>query len=151
MRWDIRCLLRVRSSNNVILFPLPPYMQNCDILDNLFWIYDKDIMSSKDRHQNLPPCRLIVVLTVPDSKVHGACMWLSWGRQDPGDPHVGPMNLAIMGSNWHIRGWPAVKEKMDGELQPVPMRLWRLHVQYIPRNMHTVLLCFAVLWLCNRS
>ena len=24
-------------------------------------------------------------------------------------------------------------------------------VQYIPRNMHTVLLCFALLWLCNRS
>ena len=25
------------------------------------------------------------------------------------------------------------------------------HVQYVPRNMHTVLLCFALLWLCNRS
>ena len=25
------------------------------------------------------------------------------------------------------------------------------HLQYIPRNMHTVLLCFALLWLCNRS
>ena len=24
-------------------------------------------------------------------------------------------------------------------------------VQYIPRNMHTVLLFFALLWLCNRS
>ena len=129
MRWDIRCLLRVRSSNNVFLFPLPPYMQNCDILDNLFWIYDKDIMSSKD-------CRLIVVMTVPDSKVHGACMGLSWGRQDPGGPHVGPMNLAIMGSNWHIRGWPAVKEKMAGELQPVPMRLWRLHVNVRIANVY---------------
>ena len=26
-----------------------------------------------------------------------------------------------------------------------------MHLQYIPRNMHTVLLCFALLWLCNRS
>ena len=26
-----------------------------------------------------------------------------------------------------------------------------LGIQYIPRNMHTVLLCFALLWLCNRS
>ena len=26
-----------------------------------------------------------------------------------------------------------------------------LNLQYIPRNMHTVLLCFALLWLCNRS
>ena len=25
-----------------------------------------------------------------------------------------------------------------------------VNVQYIPRNMHTVLLCFALLWLCNR-
>ena len=24
-------------------------------------------------------------------------------------------------------------------------------LQYIPRNMHMVLLCFALLWLCNRS
>ena len=31
----------------------------------------------------------------PDSKVHGANMGLIWGRQDPGGPHVGPMNLAI--------------------------------------------------------
>ena len=32
---------------------------------------------------------------IPDSKVHGANMGPIWGRQDPGGPHVGPMNLAI--------------------------------------------------------
>ena len=37
-------------------------------------------------------------LRVPDSKVHGANMGPIWGRQDPGEPHVGPMNLAIWGS-----------------------------------------------------
>ena len=31
----------------------------------------------------------------PDSMVHGANMGPIWGRQDPGGPHVGPMNLAI--------------------------------------------------------
>ena len=31
----------------------------------------------------------------PDSKVHGANMGPTWDRQDPGGPHVGPMNLAI--------------------------------------------------------
>ena len=31
----------------------------------------------------------------PDSKVYGANMGLTWGRQDPGGPHVGPMNLAV--------------------------------------------------------
>ena len=31
----------------------------------------------------------------PDSKVHGANIGPIWGRQDPGGPHVGPMNFAI--------------------------------------------------------
>ena len=30
-----------------------------------------------------------------DSKVYGANMGPTWGRQDPGGSHVGPMNLAI--------------------------------------------------------
>ena len=30
-----------------------------------------------------------------DSKVHGVNMGPIWGRQDPGGPHVGPMNFAI--------------------------------------------------------
>ena len=34
---------------------------------------------------------------VPDSKVHGDIMGPIWGPQDPGGPHVGPMNLAIWG------------------------------------------------------
>ena len=33
--------------------------------------------------------------TFPDSKVHGANMGTIWVRQDPGGPHVGPMNFAI--------------------------------------------------------
>ena len=35
------------------------------------------------------------VKTFPDSKVHRANMGPIWGRQDPGGPHVGPMNLAV--------------------------------------------------------
>ena len=33
----------------------------------------------------------------PDSKVRGANMGPIWGGQDPGGPHVGPMNFAIWG------------------------------------------------------
>ena len=33
----------------------------------------------------------------PDSKVHGANLAPIWGRQDPGGPYVGHMNLAILG------------------------------------------------------
>ena len=38
---------------------------------------------------------------IPDSKVDGANMGPIWGRQDPGGPHVGPMNLAI----WDTLKW----------------------------------------------
>ena len=31
----------------------------------------------------------------PDSKVHGANQGPIWGRQDPGGPHVVPMNIVI--------------------------------------------------------
>ena len=34
-------------------------------------------------------------IAISDSKVHGANMGPTWGRQDPGGPHVGHMNLAI--------------------------------------------------------
>ena len=33
--------------------------------------------------------------SIHDSKVHGANMGPIWDRQDPGGPHVGPMNFAI--------------------------------------------------------
>ena len=35
----------------------------------------------------------VLYLTNPDSKVHGANMGPICGRQDPGGPHVDPMNL----------------------------------------------------------
>ena len=44
----------------------------------------------------------------PDSKVHWAYMGPTWGRQDPGGPHVGPMNLTIR----------------DGKLVHVMMSSW---------------------------
>ena len=39
---------------------------------------------------------------IPDSKVHGANMGPIWGRQDPGGPHVGPMNFAIWDIEWNF-------------------------------------------------
>ena len=36
-----------------------------------------------------------------DSKVHGDNMGPIWGRQDPGGPHVGPMNFTI----WEVLPW----------------------------------------------
>ena len=41
------------------------------------------------------PIEASVCIPYPDSKVHGANMGPIWGRQDPGGPHVGPMNFAL--------------------------------------------------------
>ena len=35
------------------------------------------------------------IADIPDSNVHGANMGPIWGRQDPGGPHVGPMNFVF--------------------------------------------------------
>ena len=43
-------------------------------------------------------CMETQLLSIPDSKVHGANMGPIWGWQDPGGPHVGPMNFAIWDS-----------------------------------------------------
>ena len=40
----------------------------------------------------------------PVSKVHGANMGPTWVRQDPGGPHVGPMNLALWDSIHGLKG-----------------------------------------------
>ena len=40
--------------------------------------------------------------TFPDSKVHGVNMRPIWGRQDPGVPHVGPINFVILVTQWNI-------------------------------------------------
>ena len=55
----------------------------------------------------------------PNSKVHEANMGPIWGRQDPGGPHVGPMDFAIwvilnvfimMCNEIHLRVLPGVNE-----------------------------------------
>ena len=45
--------------------------------------------------KGVPGVRRGVAKATPDSKVHGANMGSIWGRQDPGGPHVDPMNFAI--------------------------------------------------------
>ena len=44
------------------------------------------------------PQKMTVSQEHPDSKIHRANMGPIWGRQDPGGPHVGPMNFAIWAS-----------------------------------------------------
>ena len=46
-------------------------------------------------HVYRDPDKAQYVCIAPDGKVHGANMGPIWGRQDPGGPHVGPMNFVI--------------------------------------------------------
>ena len=55
----------------------------------------------KDIAVKLIPCvatcsiEALIITHHPDSKVRGARMGPTWGLQDPGGPHVGPMILVI--------------------------------------------------------
>ena len=52
-------------------------------------------MRNRLRYSLINGVPYVVIHTSPDSKVHGANMGPIWGRQDPGWPHVGPMDFAI--------------------------------------------------------
>ena len=49
-------------------------------------------------------------IEAPDTKVHGANMKPIWGRQDPGGPHVGPMNF----DNWGYTKSKAIRKHRQG-------------------------------------
>ena len=50
-------------------------------------------MAKTDSAEELMP--YVTAVATPDSKAHWANMGPIWGRQDPGGPHVGPMNFAL--------------------------------------------------------
>ena len=63
----------------------------------------------------------------PDNKVHGVNMGPIWGRQDPGGPHVGPMNFDIRVGWLKNPGGPLIDrliymndEKLFSQHSPVP-------------------------------
>ena len=53
----------------------------------------------------LPLCITHWYHSYPDSKVHGANVGHIWGRQDPGGPHIGHMNLAIGVHGSQLEEW----------------------------------------------
>ena len=42
----------------------------------------------------------LLVIYIPDNKVHGANMGPTWVLSAPNEPHVGPMNIAIRDAYW---------------------------------------------------
>ena len=96
-----------RSWNSLSLYNGNSY---CVKMISLYWISPKGSLSQVGsvfsllmliclnklgHHLSKKHQGIILSMAYPDSKVHGANMGPIWGRQDPGGPHVGPMNFAI--------------------------------------------------------
>ena len=75
--WDTK-LETLSSKINTV--PMP-----CKLLDNN-WLGCVQFLVSG---------QLLLWESCPDNKVHGPNMGHIWGWQDPGGPHVGPMNFAV--------------------------------------------------------
>ena len=56
----------------------------------------------------------------PNSKVHGANMGPTWGRQDPGGPHVSPINFAISTRPGYTKLRPDIKIVSGANVSPGP-------------------------------
>ena len=84
----------------------------------------------------------------PDSKVHGANMGLIWGQQDPGGPHVGPMNFVI----WvHKQCCHQNSSKCMTFVVSILTWYWCLqkevpHTNYAHISIFHTLLCFSNSW-----
>ena len=92
-----RCLTYNPSTLQLIL------AARCD--ETMFY-YDGVYIREAATHQCITPrgpADYSNVHNDPDSKVHGTNMGSVWGRQDPGGPHVGPMDFAIWGNVLEIR------------------------------------------------
>ena len=83
-----------------------PYVSNREDIIKDLYTYDGDISNNKSNvtKDYLNSMGMVNALlcnrngqaqSYPYSKVHGANMGPIWGRQDPGWPHVGPMNFVI--------------------------------------------------------
>ena len=69
-----------------------PQWVNGEVNGHVVMIYI--IQTAHQKNTNLTPTTGTRRST-PDCKVHGVNMGPIWGRQDPGGPHVGPMNFVI--------------------------------------------------------
>ena len=70
------------------------YIANCRCVHDVYLLISARVFPQPVSHQP-NQVKLLWPGDTPGSKVHGANMRPIWGRQDPGGPHVGPMNFVI--------------------------------------------------------
>ena len=80
----------------------------------------------------------------PDGKFHGANMGPIWGRQDPGGPHVGPMNFAI----WVVALTCTCDDLLNGPLGINFREIWTKRRKFSFSNLYFKLkwrpFCFGI-------
>ena len=104
----VHCPKTMRTVGNLLnlLYPTPPRKPNsvCALDTDIaieghttFWKYIKTPRHYNTYMLHYPWPSLVEGLASRflDRKVYGGNMGPTWVRQDPGGPHVGPMNLAI--------------------------------------------------------
>ena len=89
---DFNYLLPITYAIRIILFSLTVHIFYCLVFRMFGCIW----LSQIRRKLCIPPHGWeYISLHFPDSKVHWANIGPIWGRQNPGGPHVGPMNFVI--------------------------------------------------------
>ena len=90
----------------------------------------------------------------PESKVHGPNMGPIWGRQDPGGPHVGPMNLAIwvylyilyrLQTTDPLAPWVAMSA---GAMHNATVEVWDWTSNFIPHFTRHVIIIHVITYPC---
>ena len=87
------------------------YWPVCRSLNSKHTECNKIVIITSKRHFYV--INIFSLRIIPDKKVHGANIGPIWGRQDPGGPHVGPINLAI----WEV----AFRHNEWIRIDPIPM------------------------------
>ena len=104
------CILHLTIRKMIVVFTQSKPEQNCNIEEPIFKciLFNGHVCMITELHA-MEVCGIMHIKHTdgvmvwkhfphdcsPDSKVHGVNMGPIWGRQDPGGPQVGPMNLAI--------------------------------------------------------
>ena len=72
---------------------------------------------------------------IPDSKVNGVNVRRTWGRQDPGGPHVGHMNFAIWDISYRTNDFNRLANLITISLQHIIPYVWICSIKYRSDNV----------------
>ena len=112
----------------------------------IFMNSSQAICFNVQNNYHFPMCHTpFTIVMVPGVGVTKAIFSVPWF------PHFFEWSKECLPVWYQVCVWQESPRLSCGETWKIWTWLKKSDVQYIPRNMHTGLLCFALLWLCNRS